>query len=54
MQAHHAKRGTPMTSVSITARLVCPSTSLADVRPFLDPGADPGILQMETLMRVLQ
>jgi hypothetical protein len=27
---------------------------VADVRPFLEPGADPGILQMETLMRVLQ
>lgn len=27
---------------------------VADVRPFLDPAADPGILQMENVMRVLQ
>lgn len=27
---------------------------VADVRPFLEPGADPGILQAENLMRVLE
>jgi hypothetical protein len=27
---------------------------VADVRPFLEPGADPGILQVENLMRVLE
>jgi predicted nucleotidyltransferase component of viral defense system len=27
---------------------------VADVRPFLEPAADPGILQLENLMRVLQ
>lgn len=27
---------------------------VADVRPFLEPAADPGILQMGNLMRVLQ